>query len=416
MTSGVRVCDKNHKQLEKDAFDLCLKRATEEEFALKDEDFEARFVELGIENFERNVVEPNKTNADMGAKITLSMKIELLDEDNVLGRAGGSRATSKYRGHPLIHYLPKLDQYVFCAFCAQILDHSELPMFGIKTFSREDYCLTAIAQASQVAKDFVDIEGEFKEDLLALGLEVSYAFDLCLKRASEEEFALKDEDFEAGFVELGIEKFERNVVEPNKTNADMGAKITLSMKIELLDEDNVLGRAGGSRATSKYTGHPLIHYLPKLDKYVLKSTARPSIDHAKYVLNALKETKKEGKVTYLGTPKLLTIIAYHAIGMADNLPPAPEQNTWDLAHRVSTRTTRSTQRRAVIEESLEESVQESREEQSEKSQPGLADSQDSSDNAEKRARRKEMMRKGVATHQEEPAQKKSRHAREKEAY
>ncbi|MCO5546718.1 hypothetical protein L7F22_000154 [Adiantum nelumboides] len=119
-------------------------------------------------------------------------------------------------------------------------------------------------------------------------------------------------------------------------------------------------------------------------KQVLKSTARPSIYHAQYVLNALKGTKKEAKVTYLGAPEVLTRIAYHAIGMANNLAPALELNTWDLAHRVSPRTTRSTKRRAAI---IEES-ESKEEEQSAKSRPIPADSQESSDNAEKRARRK----------------------------
>ncbi|MCO5578707.1 hypothetical protein L7F22_032552 [Adiantum nelumboides] len=58
---------------------------------------------------------------------------------------------------------------------------------------REDYCLAAISEASQVAKDFVDIEGESKEEFLALDLETSNqkflealdAFDLCLKRVAE---------------------------------------------------------------------------------------------------------------------------------------------------------------------------------------------------------------------------------------
>ncbi|MCO5554974.1 hypothetical protein L7F22_008514 [Adiantum nelumboides] len=94
---------------------------------------------------------------------------------------------------------------------------------------REDYCLAAIVEAY-----FVDIGG-FKEDFLALDLETSnqkfleapYAFDLCLKRVAEEEPALKDEDFEARLVEIGIDKFGRNVVEPAKINTDMGAKINL---------------------------------------------------------------------------------------------------------------------------------------------------------------------------------------------
>ncbi|MCO5601978.1 hypothetical protein L7F22_056105 [Adiantum nelumboides] len=144
---------------------------------------------------------------------------------------------------------------------------------------------------------------------------------------------------------------------------------------------------------------------------VLKSTARQSIDHAQYVLNSLKGTKKEGKVTYLGAPKVLTKIAYHAIGMADNLPPAPDENTLDLAHRVSPRATRSTRRKTtVIEESKED------EEQSIETRPEPVDSEERLDNAEKRARRCEMMRTTVVAHQEEPVQKKARHDKEKESY
>ncbi|MCO5548784.1 hypothetical protein L7F22_002246 [Adiantum nelumboides] len=141
-----------------------------------------------------------------------------------------------------------------------------------------------IVEASQVAKDFVDIEGESKEEFLSLDLETSNqkfwealdAFCLCLKRVVEEEPTLKDEDFKARLVELGIDKFGRNIVEPDKISSDMGAKINLEhegqieadelQKIELLDEDKVLGRDGGSRATSKYTSHALIHYLPNLEK------------------------------------------------------------------------------------------------------------------------------------------------------
>ncbi|MCO5611799.1 hypothetical protein L7F22_066058 [Adiantum nelumboides] len=123
----------NQKFLEApDAFGLCLKRVAKEEHALKDKDFEVRVVELGIEKFGRNIVEPDKIRSDADEL----QKIELLDEDKFLGRAGGSRATSKYTGHALIHYLPKLDKDVFCAFHSQFLDHRELPMFAIKTLSR----------------------------------------------------------------------------------------------------------------------------------------------------------------------------------------------------------------------------------------------------------------------------------------
>ncbi|MCO5608103.1 hypothetical protein L7F22_062309 [Adiantum nelumboides] len=122
------------------------------------------------------------------------------------------------------------------------------------------------------------------------------------------------------------------------------------------------------------------HVVASTFTQVLRFTSRPTIDHAQYVLNALKATKKEGKVTYLGAPEVLTRIAYHAI------------------------------------ESSEDSIHKSREEEYEEPQQGPADSQDSSNNAEKRAKRREMMRTTVAAHQEEPAQKKAHHAKEKEAY
>ncbi|MCO5580744.1 hypothetical protein L7F22_034614 [Adiantum nelumboides] len=176
---------------------------------------------------------------------------------------------------------------------------------------REDYCFAAIAEASQVAKEFVDIEGESKEEFLSLDLETSNqkfleapdAFGLCLKRVAEEEPALKDEDFETRLVELGIEKFGRNIVEPDKINFDMGAKINLEhegkieadelQKIELLDEVSFLGRAGGSRATSKYTGHDLIHYLPKLDKDVICAFHSQFSDHPELPMFAIKTLSRD---------------------------------------------------------------------------------------------------------------------------
>ncbi|MCO5586604.1 hypothetical protein L7F22_040545 [Adiantum nelumboides] len=135
--------------------------------------------------------------------------------------------------------------------------HSIQSLFNI----REDYCIDAIAEASQVAKEFVDIEGESKEEFCHLSwrsnqkfLKAPDAFGLCLKRLAKEEPALKDEDFETRLVELGIEKFGRNIVELEKISSDMGAKINPEhegrieanelQKIELLDEDNFLGRAG----------------------------------------------------------------------------------------------------------------------------------------------------------------------------
>ncbi|MCO5568678.1 hypothetical protein L7F22_022377 [Adiantum nelumboides] len=171
---------------------------------------------------------------------------------------------------------------------------------------REDYCLAAIAEASQVAKDFVDIEGESKEEFLALDLETYNekfleapdAFEFCLKRVVEEDPALKDANFEARLVNLGIDKFGRNVLEPDKINADLDAKVNLEheeqieanelQKIELLDEDNFLGRAGGLRVTSKYTGHTLIHYLPKLDKDIFCVLHSQFLDHSELPMFAIK--------------------------------------------------------------------------------------------------------------------------------
>ncbi|MCO5598363.1 hypothetical protein L7F22_052458 [Adiantum nelumboides] len=179
--------------------------------------------------------------------------------------------------------------------------HSIQSLFNIR-----DYCLAAIAEASQVAKDFVDIEGESKEEFLAPDLQTSNekflealdAFEFCLKRVVEEEPALKDADFEARLVELGIDKFGRNVLKPHKINADLGAKINLEhegqieadvlQKTELLDEDNFLGRAGGLRVTSKYTGHALIHYLPKLDKDIFYALHSQYSDHPELPMFAIK--------------------------------------------------------------------------------------------------------------------------------
>ncbi|MCO5595446.1 hypothetical protein L7F22_049488 [Adiantum nelumboides] len=170
----------------------------------------------------------------------------------------------------------------------------------------EDILYFLETEASQVAKEFVDIEGESKEEFLSLDLETSNqkflealdAFGLCLKRVAEEEPALKDEDLETRLVELGIEKFGRDIVKPDKISSDMGAKINLEhegqieadelQKIELLDEDNFLERAGGSRATYKYTSHALIHYLPKLDKGVFCAFHSQFSDHPKLPMFAIK--------------------------------------------------------------------------------------------------------------------------------
>ncbi|MCO5604106.1 hypothetical protein L7F22_058264 [Adiantum nelumboides] len=147
----------------------------------------------------------------------------------------------------------------------------------------------------------------------------------------------------------------------------------------------------------------------KVEGVFKKNTAAATFND----INMRQATKKEGKVTYLGAPELLTRIAYHTIGMANNLPPAPGQNTWDSAHGVSPRKTRFTKRTRVI---IEESSDDDQEEKSTETHSQPADSQESSDNAEKRARRREMMKTAVAAHQEEPAEKKAHHVREKEAY
>ncbi|MCO5561515.1 hypothetical protein L7F22_015136 [Adiantum nelumboides] len=93
-------------------------------------------------------------------------------------------------------------------------ENLDVALFRVQTVSlfniREDYCLAAIAEVSQVAKDFVETEGESKEEFLALDFETSSqkflealnAFEFCLKRVAEEESALKDVNFEARLVEL----------------------------------------------------------------------------------------------------------------------------------------------------------------------------------------------------------------------
>lgn len=68
------------------------------------------------------------------------LQIEILDEDNFLGRAGGSRgklneSTCRKESHALMHYLPKLDKDVFCAFHAQFSEDPEVSMFAMKVLS-----------------------------------------------------------------------------------------------------------------------------------------------------------------------------------------------------------------------------------------------------------------------------------------
>ncbi|MCO5599627.1 hypothetical protein L7F22_053733 [Adiantum nelumboides] len=211
--------------------------------------------------------------------------------------------------------------------------HSIQSFFNI----REDYCIPAIAEPSQVAKEFVDIEGESKEEFLSFVLKTSNqkflealnAFGLCFKRVVEEEPALKDEDFVTRLVELGIEKFGRNIVELEKISSDMGAKINLEhegqieadelQKIELLDEDIFLGRAGGSRATSKYT------------EANLKGSAKNKL--------------------YMSVGPMLARITYQALGMIEDLPAANSQaaliqNAKLVAHPMRT-TTSATSSRAT---------------------------------------------------------------------
>ncbi|MCO5611291.1 hypothetical protein L7F22_065543 [Adiantum nelumboides] len=122
-------------------------------------------------------------------------------------------------------------------------------------------------------------------------------------------------------------------------------------------------------------------------------------------------------VQVCGSADLISIIG-HWFGSAVQVTGLVQQfRLLSQQFRVSPRKTRSTRRgKAVFEESPEESIHELEEGGSEESQQGPTDSQDSSDNAEKRAKRKEMMRTAVAAHQEEPAQKRARHDQEKEAY
>ncbi|MCO5568842.1 hypothetical protein L7F22_022543 [Adiantum nelumboides] len=252
--------------------------------------------------------------------------------------------------------------------------HSTQFLFNI----REDYCLTIISKASQVTNDFVDIEGESKEEFLALDLETYNqkflegldAFESCLKRVVEEEPVLKDEDFEARLVELGIDKFGRNIEERNKINFDLGKKINLEhegqieadelQEIELLDEDKFLGRAGGSRATSKYTGHALIHYLPKLDKDIFCAFLSQFSDHPELSMFAIKTFSRF--ISFLPLLNNVNRIAYQALGMIEDLPAAGSQASLIQHARfvpkamktattaASSRTTRSTKKSSSDDE------------------------------------------------------------------
>lgn len=69
------------------------------------------------------------------------MQLELLDNDNFLGRAKGSRGkptegTSKKDSSSIMHYLPLLDKENFCAFHMQYSEEPELPIFALKVLSR----------------------------------------------------------------------------------------------------------------------------------------------------------------------------------------------------------------------------------------------------------------------------------------
>lgn len=69
------------------------------------------------------------------------LQIELLDGDEFLGRAGGSRGKSaeglqRKDAHAMFHYLPKLDQDVFCALHTQFSEDPDLSLFALKTLSK----------------------------------------------------------------------------------------------------------------------------------------------------------------------------------------------------------------------------------------------------------------------------------------
>ncbi|MCO5553269.1 hypothetical protein L7F22_006790 [Adiantum nelumboides] len=195
--------------------------------------------------------------------------------------------------------------------------HSPFPLQSVSTIENLDkaeeleeepidFALEEKKSANlNVAKDFVDIEGESKEEFLALDLETSNqkfleapnAFEFCLKRVADEEPVLKDEDFEARLVELGIDNLEgilksqtKLILTWKKKNLEQEGQIEANelQKIELLNGDNVLGRAEGSRATSKYTGHALIYYLPKLDKDVFCAFHSQFLDNRELSMFAIK--------------------------------------------------------------------------------------------------------------------------------
>lgn len=69
------------------------------------------------------------------------MQIELLDKDDFLGRARGTReksteTRSRRPSSALMHYLPTLNKAVFCAFHMNFSEDAELPIFAFKVLSR----------------------------------------------------------------------------------------------------------------------------------------------------------------------------------------------------------------------------------------------------------------------------------------
>ncbi|MCO5556003.1 hypothetical protein L7F22_009547 [Adiantum nelumboides] len=315
----------NEKFLEApDAFEFYLKRVDEEEPALKYADFEVRLVELGIDKFGRNVLEPDKINANLGAKINLEhegqieadelQKIELLDVDNFLERAGEPIAFLFYLGLLMdTHHedslitsedesqqTSEIDQALSFQSVSTIenmvkaeklkeepidlaLEKKESENLDVarsraKTVVDEptvDVPVKGTSLTLKLAKDFEDLEGEAKEFFIALDLQTSNekfleapdAFEFYLKRVDEEEPALKYADFEVRLVELGIDKFGRNVLEPDKINADLGAKINLEhegqIEADELQKDTANTIYTNSQSALAVARNPVFHALTK---------------------------------------------------------------------------------------------------------------------------------------------------------
>lgn len=66
------------------------------------------------------------------------LQIEILDRDDFLGRASGSRghAEESRKDTALANYLKMMDKEVFCVFHSNFSEKPDLPLFALKILSR----------------------------------------------------------------------------------------------------------------------------------------------------------------------------------------------------------------------------------------------------------------------------------------